>query len=436
MLRILEATEENLRALRAGRALQTTDGVAEKVREIVDMVRTGGDGALCRLTARFDGVELTPERLRVSEEELAAAYRQVEPEFLAAVRAARERIAAFHRRHQPSSWFTVDAQGMVLGQLVRPLERVGIYVPGGTACYPSTVLMTALPAREAGVPEIVVVTPPGPQGKVPAATLVAAAEAGVTEIYRVGGAQAVAALAYGTETIRPVDKIVGPGNLYVTLAKQQVFGVVDIDMLAGPSEVVVVADTSADPACVAADLLAQAEHDPLATAVLVTPDRGLAERVRDELERQLAACPRREIAAESLRRRGMALITRNLEEAVALADELAPEHLELMVARPWELLGRVRRAGAVFLGINSPEALGDYLAGPSHVLPTGGSARFFSPLGVEDFLKRSSLIAGSREGLVALAPHVVTLARVEGLEAHARAVIVRTRGDPSGEGRL
>ncbi|MBC7104962.1 MAG: histidinol dehydrogenase, partial [Firmicutes bacterium] len=246
----------------------------------------------------------------------------------------------------------------------------------------------------------------------------------------------VAALAYGTETIRPVDKIVGPGNVYVTLAKQQVFGVVDVDMLAGPSEVVVVADATADPAYVAADLLAQAEHDPSATAVLVTPDRGLAERVREELERRLETCPRREIAAESIGRRGVALVTRSLEEAVALADELAPEHLELMVERPWEWLGRVRRAGAVFLGADSPEALGDYLAGPSHVLPTGGSARFFSPLGVEDFLKRSSLIAGSREGLAALAPYVAVLARAEGLEAHARAVIERTGGDPSGEGRL
>ncbi|MGQ9531301.1 MAG: histidinol dehydrogenase [Desulfotomaculales bacterium] len=435
MLRIMEATEENLKVLRVRRAPEP-EGLAEKVREIINLVRTGGDEALCRLTARFDGVELTPERLRVSEEELVAAYRHVEADFLEAVRTARERIAAFHRRQLPSSWVTVDAHGMVLGQLVRPLERVGIYVPGGTARYPSTVLMTAVPAREAGVAEIVVVTPPGPQGEVPAATLVAAAEAGVTEVYRVGGAQAVAALAYGTETIRPVDKIVGPGNVYVTLAKQQVFGVVGIDMLAGPSEVVVVADSGADPACVAADLLAQAEHDALATAVLVTPDRGLAERVADEVERQLATLPRREIAAESLRGRGMALVTRTLEEAVAVADQLAPEHLELMVARPWEWLGRVRRAGAVFVGFDSPEALGDYLAGPSHVLPTGGSARFFSPLGVEDFLKRSSLIMGSREGLSALAPHVITLARVEGLEAHARAVIVRTRGDPSGEGRL
>jgi histidinol dehydrogenase len=321
-----------------------------------------------------------------------------------------------------------DGNGADLGQEVRPLDRVAIYVPGGRAAYPSTVLMTAIPARVAGVREIVLVSPPAADRSLNAAVLAAARIAGVTEAYRVGGAQAIAALAYGTETIRPVDKIVGPGNIYVALAKSQVFGVVGIDMIAGPSEVVVIADDRSDPAFVAADLLAQAEHDPMARAVLLTPSRALLEAVALEAERQLADLPRRDIAGRSLRDNGALVLTASLEEAVEVANGLAPEHLELQVEEPERLLARVRHAGAVFLGRFTPEVVGDYVAGPNHVLPTGGTARFASALGTEDFVKRLSVIRYSPQGLQEAWPHVAELSRVEGLQGHGAAARVRMEG--------
>jgi len=398
---------------------------AAAVAEILAAVRREGDTAVCRCTAAFDGVSIAPENLAVTPEEMKAALGRVDGDFLAALDLAVKNITAYHRRQLTNSWFEPDNRGMILGQLVRPLARVGIYVPGGTAAYPSSVLMNALPARVAGVPEIVMATPPGRDGKINPAVLAAAARAGVTEIYKMGGAQAVAALAYGTATVRAVDKIVGPGNLYVTLAKQQVYGTVDIDMLAGPSEIMIIADRSADPRYLAADLLSQAEHDPLAAAVLLTPYRPLAEKVVAETAGQLAGLPRRDIAARALEAHGAVVLTRDLDQAVALANRFAPEHLELAVQEPFALLGRITAAGAIFLGQHAPEPLGDYLAGPSHVLPTGGTARFYSPLGVDAFLKRTSVISCTRERLRELGPSIIRLAQAEGLEAHAGAVRVR-----------
>jgi histidinol dehydrogenase len=405
---------------------------AAQVEKIVFAVQKEGDAALCRFTREFDGADLSPEELPVTQEEIRAAYRQVGEDFLSALTLARERITSFHQKQLARSWFETDQQGVFRGQVVRPLSRVGVYVPGGTASYPSSVLMNAIPAAVAGVSEIVLVTPPGPDGRINPHTLVAAGEAGVTEIYRVGGAQAVAALAFGTETIKAVDKITGPGNIYVTLAKRWVFGQVDIDMLAGPSEVAVVADESASPAYIAADLLAQAEHDPLSAAILFTPSAPLAEAVQKELARQLASLPRRETAGRALAGGGALVITRDLEEAVELADAFAPEHFELLVAEPFLWLGRIKNAGAIFLGAYSPEPVGDYLAGPNHVLPTGGTARWASGLGVDAFLKRINVVAYSREALAQTGRQVAVLARAEGLEAHARAVEVRLAREMEG----
>ncbi|MDI6906071.1 MAG: histidinol dehydrogenase [Thermoanaerobacterales bacterium] len=434
MLRIIPSSDPSL-ADALQREFVVPDEVCLAVADILTAVRERGDRALAEFTARFDGVELAPEEgFRVSAAEVKAAYRRVEQEFLDALRHAKERIAAFHRRQLPASWFETSAEGIVGGQLVRPLDRVGIYVPGGRATYPSSVLMNALPAAVAGVREIAMVTPPARDGSVNPYTLVAAAEAGITEIYKAGGAQAVAALAFGTESIRRVDKITGPGNIYVTVAKQQVFGLVGIDMLAGPSEVVIVADGDADPAAAAADLLAQAEHDVLARAVLITPSWELAGAVREEVARQLGDHrERRGILEKALADGGLIIVTRDLEEAVGLANRYAPEHLELMVGEPLAWLGRVRHAGAVFLGGYTPVALGDYAAGPNHVLPTGGTARFTSALGVDAFLKRINVLSCDRDGFGHLAPTVAVLAEVEGLPAHAAAVLVRgARGGKEG----
>jgi len=396
-------------------------------RTIVERVRAEGDKAVLEFTAQFDKAALTADRLRVTAEELQAAYAEVDEPFLDAIRSAASNIRAYHEKQLKQSWIDVQPNGTTLGQMIRPLSRVGVYVPGGKAAYPSSVLMNIIPASVAGVKEIVMVTPPATGGTegIDPYILVAAAEAGVSEVYRVGGAQAIAALAYGTETIPRVDKIVGPGNIYVALAKRLVYGVVDIDSIAGPSEIVVVADEGANAAFIAADLLSQAEHDEMASAVLLTPSRELAEAVQAEVERQLDALPRRAIAAESVRRHGAILLTASLEEAIAISNRLAPEHLELMVAEPLAWLGRIENAGAIFLGPYSAESVGDYYAGPNHVLPTNGTARFFSPLGVDTFLKRSSLIAYSREALLEGAERIMTLARREGLEGHARAIQVR-----------
>ena len=396
-----------------------------QVEEILGAVRGKGDAALIDFTERFDRVRLDVGDLRVSPAELDAAEHLVGEATVAALTYAADRIEAFHREAKPRSWSMTDPAGSRLGQDVRPLDRVGIYVPGGRAAYPSTVLMTAVPARVAGVREIVLVSPPAADRSLPAAVLVAARLAGVTEIYRVGGAHAIGALAYGTATIRRVDKIVGPGNVYVTLAKAHVYGEVGIDMLAGPSEVVVIADEAADPVFAAADLLAQAEHDPMSRAVLLTPSAALADRVLAETARQLAALPRREIAASALAAHGALVVTATLEEAVEVANRLAPEHLELLVADPEGLLPRVRHAGAVFLGAATPEVVGDYVAGPDHVLPTGGTARFASALSTEDFVKRLSVIRYSGRGLEEAWPHLAELARVEGLAGHRAAAQVR-----------
>jgi histidinol dehydrogenase len=409
--------------------------ISRRVAEIVAAVREKGDAALLDFTQRFDRVALTAAELAVRPEEYAAAERTVGEATLRSLRYAAERIERFHRECAPRSWRMKDDNGSHLGQEVRPLDRVAVYVPGGRAAYPSTVLMTVVPARVAGVREIVLVSPPSADRSLNVAVLAAARIAGVTEAYRVGGAQAIAALAYGTETIRRVDKIVGPGNIYVALAKAQVFGDVGIDMVAGPSEVLVVADDTADAAFVAADLLAQAEHDPMARAVLLTDAEALVPRVERAPERQLAALPRRAIAAEAIARHGALVLVASLEDAVDLANRLAPEHLELLVGVPASLLPRVRHAGAVFLGGQTPEVVGDYVAGPSHVLPTAGTARFSSPLGVEDFVKRTSVIEYSRPGLAAARAHLAALTEVVGLAGHGRAAELRLNATDGGESR-
>jgi histidinol dehydrogenase len=397
----------------------------EAVLRIVSDVRKEGDQAVLRYTEEHDRVKLAD--MRVSEEELQAAYASVEPDFVEALRRAAANIRSFHEKQKRSTWMDLQPNGTILGQILRPLKRVGVYVPGGKAAYPSSVLMNVIPAQVAGVPEIVMVTPPatGGQEGINPYILVAAAEVGVREIYRVGGAQAVAALAYGTETIPPVDKIVGPGNIYVALAKRTVYGAVDIDSIAGPSEIVVLADESADPAYVAADLLSQAEHDEMASAILVTPSQEVAERVRAEVERQLELLPRRDIARKSIDDYGAIIVVGSIEEGIDVVNRLAPEHFELIVEEPFAYLGRIENAGAIFLGPYSSEPVGDYYAGPNHILPTNGTARFSSPLNVDDFLKKSSLISYSKQALMEAGRDIVTLAKYEGLDAHARAVEIR-----------
>ncbi|MGK9254694.1 MULTISPECIES: histidinol dehydrogenase [Paenibacillus] len=399
----------------------------ESVRSTVEALRTRGDEALLELTEKYDGVSLSASDLRVTEEEIQAAYSRVEPDFLDAIRGAAANIRRYHERQRRQSWMDVQPDGTVLGQVLRPLKRVGVYVPGGKAAYPSSVLMNVIPAQVAGVPEIVMVTPPATGGKagVDPYILVAAAEAGVKEMYRVGGAQAIAALAYGTESIPPVDKICGPGNIYVALAKRAVYGAVDIDSIAGPSEIAVLADDTAEPAYVAADLLSQAEHDEMASSILITPSRGLAEAVAAEVERQLALLPRAAIARESIDRHGAILLVDSIAAGVDIVNRLAPEHLEVLTADPMALLGSIENAGAIFLGPYSSEPVGDYYAGPNHIIPTNGTARFSSPVNVDDFIKKSSLISYSREALLRDGQAIMTLARHEGLEGHARAIEVR-----------
>jgi histidinol dehydrogenase len=407
------------------RGASSSAQVETQARRIVDAVRRRGDRAVISFTRQFDGVRLQAQELRVRPSEIRAAVRAVPVDTQRALRLAARRITAFHRRQRTTSWTYRDAAGLQLGQQLTPLARVGVYVPGGRAAYPSSVLMNAIPARVAGVREIIMLSPAGPQGFNPA-VLPAAEIAGVSAVFRIGGAQAVAAAAYGTESIPSVDKIVGPGNAYVQAAKKAVYGTVDIDKIAGPSEVVVVADASACAAHVAADLLAQAEHGSGdECAVLLTPSAKLAAAVREQITAQLRTLPRRNDIKTVLRRRGALVVVRNLAEAIDIAESVAPEHLELMVrdARRWAK--RVRNAGALFLGPFAPAPLGDYVAGPNHVLPTGGTARFFSPLGVYDFVKRTSVVAASRAGLKKLAPAIERLAKLEGYDAHAAAVRLR-----------
>ncbi|TYA11120.1 histidinol dehydrogenase [Paenibacillus faecis] len=401
----------------------------EAVRAIVRDVKKEGDAALLRYTEKFDGVRLEASGLRVTQEELQAAYDQVGAAFVEAIRAAAVNIRAFHNRQKRNSWMDLQPDGSLLGQILRPLKRVGVYVPGGKAAYPSSVLMNVIPAQVAGVPEIVMVTPPATGGTegIDPYILVAAAEAGVHEIYRVGGAQAIAALAYGTASIAPVDKICGPGNIFVALAKREVYGAVDIDSIAGPSEIAVLADDSADPAYVAADLLSQAEHDEMASAILVTPSEAFAQACRAEVERQLAELPRRDIAAASVRDYGAVILVDSIEEGIGVINRLAPEHFELIVEDPMAYLGLVENAGAIFLGPYSSEPVGDYFAGPNHIIPTNGTARFSSPVDVDDFIKKSSLIYYSKEALLQNGATIMELARREGLEGHARAIEIRLR---------
>lgn len=429
-MRIMDANEFELkREVEYGSPAQN-----EAVAEIVAAIRAEGDAALIRYTERFDSVRLDASQLRVTDDEIQAAYGKVEPAFLDAIREAAVNIRAFHEKQKRNSWMELQPDGTMLGQLLRPLKRVGVYVPGGKAAYPSSVLMNVIPAQVAGVPEIVMVTPPatGGQEGIDPYILVAAAESGVKEMYRVGGAQAIAALAYGTATIPPVDKICGPGNIYVALAKRAVYGAVDIDSIAGPSEIVVLADETADPVYIAADLLSQAEHDEMASAILVTPSDALAEAAAAEVERQLASLPRAAIARRSIDDYGAVLKVSSLEEGIAVVNQLAPEHLEIMTADPMDVLGRIENAGAIFLGAYSSEPVGDYFAGPNHIIPTNGTARFSSPVNVDDFLKKSSIIRYSKDALMASGDKIMTLARHEGLEAHARAIEVRLTRERDG----
>lgn len=400
-----------------GEAAQLPD-VSAPVREIIDRVRREGDAALLKLTERFDGARL--ERLWVTQQEMSEAMEQQPAGFLRVLGQAAEHIRAFHLEQRRQSFMLHPRPGVTLGQRLLPLERVGLYVPGGTAAYPSSVLMNAIPAQIAGVQDIVMTSPPDREGRINPAILAAAGVLGLKQVLKLGGAQAVAALAYGTESVKPVDKIVGPGNAYVAEAKRQVFGQVAIDMVAGPSEILIVADGRSRADWLAADLLSQAEHDRLASAVLVTPDEALAKAVQAELSRQLALLPRRDIAQESILKRGRILLVADLDEAMAVANALAPEHLELCVDEPFLWLEKVRCAGSVFLGRYCPEAVGDYLAGVNHTLPTGGTARFSSPLSVDDFVRKTQFCFYSREALLREAPDVALFARQEGLEAHAR----------------
>ena len=397
--------------------------VTTAVGVLIDDVRRQGDEAVRRYTQKFDGT--VPERFEVPAEELERAVKECAPDFVSALEKAAANIRAFHERQKQEGWSFTTQQGCLLGQRVRGLHRVGIYVPGGTAAYPSTVLMNTIPARIAGVKEIIMVTPPPKEGLNNREILAAARVAGVDRVFTVGGAQAVAALAYGTQSIPRVDKIVGPGNIYVATAKRLLYGVVDIDMIAGPSEILVLADHTANPVYLAADLLSQAEHDRLASAILITTDRTVALRTAEELARQTEKLSRREIVSESLSRFGAGIVCRTMDEAVDFANELAPEHLEVVTENPMELLGRLDNAGSVFLGAYSPEPLGDYFAGPNHVLPTSGTARFFSPLSVDSFVKRSSFISYTEQALRQAGPDIIKLAETEGLTAHAQSVRVR-----------
>ncbi len=409
-----------LRLLRE-RASGGSQEIEQSVRVILDNVRIYGDNALFKYTKAFDS--LTAKSLKITHTEIERCAKKANKEVMRALKICTKRIRAFHERQKENSW-SFSQKGNLLGQLIRPLERVGVYVPGGKASYPSTVLMNIIPAQVAGVKEIALCVPT-PKGEINPYVMAAIDLLGIKEVYRIGGAQAIGAMAYGTATIQKVDKIVGPGNIYVATAKKMVFGEVDIDMIAGPSEILIIADDSANPTFVAADLLSQAEHDELASSILITNSGKLADRVSLELEKQLSELIRKEIARKSIENYGAIIITRNLKDAVALSNHIAPEHLEIMTEKLTVLLPMIRNAGAIFLGEWTPEALGDYSAGPNHTLPTGGTARFSSPLGVYDFIKRSSLLRFTKDGFMELADTVKTIAMAEGLEAHGKTITVR-----------
>lgn len=403
------------------------------VKEILENIKTGGDEALFACTKKFDKAEISKETIRVTEEEILEAYQQTDKALIEVIRKALVNIRSYHEKQLNNSWFTSTDAGTMLGQKITPLNRVGVYVPGGKAVYPSSVLMNIVPAKVAGVPHIVMTTPPGKDGKINPSTLVAAKEAGADEIYKAGGAQAVGALAYGTESIPKVDKIVGPGNIFVALAKKAVYGHVSIDSIAGPSEILVLADESANPRYVAADLLSQAEHDELASAILVTTSRELGKQVEKEIEGFLSVLSRREIIEKSLENFGYILLAETMEQAIDTANEIASEHLEIVTKNPFEVMMKIKNAGAIFIGEYSSEPLGDYFAGPNHVLPTNGTAKFFSPLSVDDFIKKSSIVYYSREALRDIHKDIIQFARLEQLTAHANSIAVRF--EEEGQGR-
>ncbi len=426
MLKLLDASGEVGKKLISQlklRSNKSNPAIEQTVAEIIEAVREHGDAAVRDYTMRFDGALPSPPQL--SRKDMEAAVKACDPAFLAALDRASKNIRDFHERQKQQSWFTTGPDGVVMGQRIRGLARVGVYVPGGTAAYPSSVLMNVIPAKIAGVHEIVMATPPGKDGKPNPEILTAAFLSGVDRVFQVGGAQAIASLAFGTESIPRVDKIVGPGNIYVATAKKQLYGTVGIDMVAGPSEILILADETANPVFLAADLMSQAEHDVLASAILLTTSREIAEKTAAEVSRQILTLPRREIIERSLTDYGAAVVCESMEEAVSFANELAPEHLELCVSSPMDYLGKIDNAGSVFLGEYSPEPLGDYFAGPNHVLPTSGTARFFSPLSVDSFVKKSSFLYYTKQALEPAAKDIVTLARAEGLTAHANSICVR-----------
>ena len=427
-MRIIELTEEARTNILENLLKRSPNSYGEfegRVNEIIENVRANRDAAIFDYTKRFDGADINAENILVTEDEIKEAYEKVDEKLLTVIRKALVNIRKYHEKQRQYSWFDSEESGIILGQKVTALEKVGVYVPGGKAVYPSSVLMNIVPAKVAGVITIVMTTPPGKDGKVNPATLVAAKEAGVDAIYKVGGAQAIAALAFGTESVPKVDKIVGPGNIYVALAKKAVFGFVSIDSIAGPSEIMVLADETANPRFVAADLLSQAEHDEMASAILVTTSRDLAEQVSKEVEGFVAQLSRKEIIQKSLDNYGYILVAESMDEAIATVNEIASEHLELVTKNPFETMTKIRNAGAIFVGEYSSEPLGDYFAGPNHVLPTNGTAKFFSPLSVDDFIKKSSIISYSREALEPIYKDIVQFAECEQLTAHANSIRVR-----------
>jgi len=433
-MRIVKLTEETRKDI-LGNLLKRNPGnygeYEGRVARIVAEVQEKKDEALFSYTARFDGVNLNKETVQVTEQEIRQAYEEVDPKLLEVIRKALVNIRAYHEKQRRYSWFDSQPDGTILGQKVSALEKVGVYVPGGKAVYPSSVLMNIVPAKVAGVKQIVMTTPPGKDGKVNPSTLVAAREAGADVVYKAGGAQAIAALAFGTESIPRVDKIVGPGNIYVALAKKAVYGHVSIDSIAGPSEILVLADESANPRYVAADLLSQAEHDEMASAILITTSQQLAEQVSEEVDGFLQVLSRREIIEKSLEQYGYLLVADTMEDAIAAANEIASEHLELVTRDPFQVMTKIKNAGAIFIGEYSSEPLGDYFAGPNHVLPTNGTAKFFSPLSVDDFIKKSSIVYYSREALEPIHKDIIQFAEAEQLTAHANSIAVRFEEKPA-----
>ena len=430
IIKVDESSKKNILNDLLKRSPNNYDNFADSVNAILANVKENGDKALFQYTKDFDKADINASNIKVTEEEIKEAYDRLEnPELVQVIRRSLKNIKEYHEKQKQYSWFDSKPDGSILGQKVTPLSRVGVYVPGGKAAYPSSVLMNVIPAKVAGVEQIVMVTPPGKDGKVNPNTLVAANEAGVDVIYKVGGAQAIAALAYGTESIAKVDKIVGPGNIYVALAKKAVFGYVSIDSVAGPSEILVLADETANPRYVAADLLSQAEHDELASAILVTTSEELANKVSEYVDMFVSKLKRKEILQKSLDNYGYILVTDTMQAAIDTANDIASEHLEIVTKNPFDTMTRIKNAGAIFLGENSSEPLGDYFAGPNHVLPTNGTAKFFSPLSVDDFIKKSSIISYSREALEPLSEDIQKFAKAEGLTAHANSIRVRFEED-------